>query len=265
MAIMTISNNAFTHAGATIAASASMSDAEWRVRVDLAACYRLCALKAWDDLIYTHISAAVPGQEGHFLINPFGYRFDEICASNLVKVDLAGNIIGHRQNRINTTGFAIHAAVHGARPDAACVMHLHNPNGVAVGIQQQGLLPLSQHALRFFEQLAYHDYAGVALSPHEQAGLLAALGTQPAMLLRNHGTLVCGRSVAEAFVLMDTLDKAYEIQLKAQAGGVPLMLPSAEICCQTYRQLIGNGAPEGELEWPALLRKLDQINASYTN
>lgn len=262
---MTMPNNIFTHGGATIAASASMSDAEWRVRVDLAACYRLCALKGWDDLIYTHISAAVPGQPGHFLLNPFGYRFDEICASNLVKVDLAGNIIGHRQYRINLTGFAIHAAVHGARPDAACVMHLHNTNGVAVGIQQQGLLPISQHALRFFEQLAYHDYAGVALAPQEQSRLLAALGTQAAMLLRNHGTLVCGRSIAEAYVLMDTLDKACEIQLKAQAGGGPLTVPAVEICRQSYLQLIGNGAPEGELEWPALLRQLDHINATYTN
>jgi ribulose-5-phosphate 4-epimerase/fuculose-1-phosphate aldolase len=263
IAIMTNPDTPFTHPNIAIAAPDIMNDAEWRVRVDLAACYRLCALRGWDDLIYTHISAAVPGQKGHFLINPFGYRFDEICASNLVKVNLAGNIIGRIKNRINTSGFAIHAAVHGARADAACVMHLHNPNGVAVGIQQQGLLPLSQHALRFFEHLAYHDYAGLSLSLTEQSSLLVALGNEPAMMLRNHGTLVCGRSIAEAFVLMDTLDKACEIQLKAQAGGAQMMSPAVDICRQTYLQLIGNGAPEGELEWPALLRKLDQIKASY--
>ena len=245
--------------------SAGFHAAEWQVRVDLAACYRLCALKAWDDLIYTHISAAVPGEAGHFLINPFGFRFDEITASNLVKIDLRGNIIGDQTSRVNVTGFAIHGAVHAARSDAMCVMHLHNENGVAVGMQQAGLLPLSQHALRFYDQIGYHDYEGLALSPLEQAHLIDHLGHYPAMLLRNHGTLVVGRSIAEAYVLMDTLDKACAFQLKAQCGGGPLSIPPPEVCAKTYLDLIGDGAPEGILEWPALLRMLDAPSPSYRN
>ena len=242
-----------------------MCAAEWQVRVDLAACYRLCALKAWDDLIYTHISATVPGAAGHFLINSFGLRFDEITASNLVKIDLHGNIIGDQASRVNVTGFAIHGAVHAARADAMCVMHLHNENGVAVGMQQAGLLPLSQHALRFYGQLGYHDYEGLALSPLEQTRLVERLGDYPAVLLRNHGTLVKGRTIAEAYVLMDTLDKACAFQLKAQAGGGPLNMPPPGVCAKTYQDLIGDGTPEGILEWPALLRMLDVLSPSYRN
>lgn len=253
----------FTHASTTIVSAGAISEAEWQVRLDLAACYRLCALQGWDDLIYTHISATVPGEPGHFLLNPFGYRFDEICASNLVKIDLEGRIVGRPQYRVNVTGFAIHGAVHAARHDAACVMHLHNTNGVAVGIQEQGLLPISQHALRFYQQLAYHEYEGLALSPQEQSRLIERLGAQPAMLLRNHGTLVCGRSIAEAFVLMESLDKACEIQLKAQAGNGKLHIPSHEICRKTHLDLVGGGTPDGTLEWPALLRKLDQLSPTY--
>lgn len=240
----------------------TMSEAEWKMRVDLAACYRLCALSGWDDLIYTHISAAVPGEADRFLINPFGYRFDEIRASRLVKIDLQGRVIGSQAARVNVTGFAIHAAVHAARPDAVCVMHLHNANGIAVGMQEQGLLPLSQHALRFYKQIGYHDYEGLALSPAEQSRLVERLGAYPALMLRNHGTLIAGRTVAEAFVLMDTLDKACSFQLKAQAGG-PLVMPSAEVCEKTYGELVGDCAPEGTLEWPALLRKLDAIDPTY--
>lgn len=242
---------------------AAIGDAERQMRVDLAACYRLCELNGWDDLIYTHISAAVPGEAGRFLINPFGWRFDEITASSLVKIDLQGRVIGNQPARVNVTGFAIHAAVHAARADAVCVMHLHNANGIAVGMQEQGLLPLSQHALRFYRQIGYHDYEGLALSPSEQSRLVERLADYPAMLLRNHGTLVAGRSVAEAFVLMDTLDKACAFQLKAQAGGARLIMPSPAVCEKTRRELIGDGAPEGALEWPALLRKLDAINPGY--
>jgi ribulose-5-phosphate 4-epimerase/fuculose-1-phosphate aldolase len=244
-------------------APTGISDAEWQVRLDLAACYHLCALKNWDDLIYTHISAAVPGEKGRFLINPFGFRFDEITASNLVKIDLQGNIIGNRTNRVNVTGFAIHGAVHGARQNAMCVMHLHNENGVAVGMQHGGLLPLSQHAMRFYGQIAYHDYEGLALAPLEQGRLVERLGGFPAMLLRNHGTLIAGRTIAEAYVLMDTLDKACAFQLKAQSGGGPLHIPTPEICAKTFEELLGDGSPEGILEWPALLRKLDVLSPSY--
>ena len=244
-------------------APAGIGAAEWQVRVDLAACYRLCALKQWDDLIYTHISATVPGEAGRFLINPFGLRFDEISASKLVKIDLHGTIIGDQTSRVNVSGFAIHGAVHGARADAMCVMHLHNENGVAVGMQQGGLLPLSQHALRFYGQIAYHDYEGLALSPLEQTRLIEGLGAYPAMLLRNHGTLISGRTIAEAYVLMDTLDKACAFQLKAQSGGGPLTMPPPEVCAKTHKELLGDGAPEGILEWPALLRMLDARSPSY--
>lgn len=244
---------------------AGISAAEWQTRVDLAACYRLCALRDWDDLIYTHISAVVPDEPGHFLLNPFGYGFDEVCASNLVKIDLQGNVVGTGPHRVNVSGFAIHAAVHAARPDAICVMHLHNNHVVAVSAQQDGLLPLSQHALRFYEQISCHDYEGLALTPTEQSRLIERLGDSSAMLLRNHGSLICGRTIAEAFVLMDTLDKACAIQLLAEANAVPLHLPPLDICRKTQQQLLGDGTPEGFLEWPALLRKLDKIDASYKN
>jgi ribulose-5-phosphate 4-epimerase/fuculose-1-phosphate aldolase len=257
--------SSFTFQSTRSSAPSTITHAEWQVRQDLAACYRLCALKGWDDLIYTHISAAVPNEPGHFLINPFGYRFDEICASNLVKIDLKGQIIGDHQYRVNVTGFAIHAAVHAARSDAHCVMHLHNTNGIAIAAQEQGLLPLSQHALRFYQQLGYHAYEGLALSPVEQARLIERLGNYPAMFLRNHGTLVTGRTVAEAYVLMDTIDKACEIQIKAQSGGAKLVVPPHEVCLKTYQELLGDGSPEGALEWPALLRKLDTISSSYQN
>jgi ribulose-5-phosphate 4-epimerase/fuculose-1-phosphate aldolase len=240
----------------------AMKSSESQVRIDLAACYRLCAANEWDDVIYTHISAAVPGEPGHFLINEFGLRFDEICASNLVKIDLKGRVTSGRPAKVNVTGFAIHGAVHAARADAMCVMHLHNPSGVAVGAQEKGLLPLSQHALRFYNQLGYHDYEGLALSPLEQSRLIEHLGNRQAMFLRNHGTLVCGRTVAEAYVLMDTLDKACRFQLAAQAGG-PLHMPPEDICRKTYQELAGDGAVEGALEWPALLRMLDDIDPSF--
>ena len=240
-----------------------MNAAEWQVRVDLAASYRLCALNGWDDTVYTHISAAVPGESGRFLINEFGLRFDEICASNLVKIDLEGKVIGRVASKVNVTGFAIHGAVHAARRDAHCVMHLHNLPSIAVGIQEQGLLPVSQHALRFYGEIGYHEYEGLALSPLEQGRMLDALGSRHVLMLRNHGTVVCGRSVAEAYVLMETLERACRIQIEAQAGGGKLVMPSATVCEETHRDLLGDGSPEGALEWPALLRKLDLLDASY--
>lgn len=248
---------------ATSRADNVTSRAEWQVRVDLAACYHLAALRGWDDLIYTHITAAVPGEPGHFLINPFGLRFDEVRASNLVKVNLDGDIVCRSPHPVNRGGYALHAAVHAARHDVGCVMHLHNENAIAVGAQGQGLLPLSAHALRFYEQIAYHDYEGLAMSAAEQARLIERLGDLPAMLLRNHGSLVCGRTVAEAFVLMETLDKACSIQLKAQSGGAMLRMPPHEVCQKAHQELVGDGAPEGRLEWPALLRKLDQASPQY--
>jgi ribulose-5-phosphate 4-epimerase/fuculose-1-phosphate aldolase len=249
----------------TTAETGPRSAAEQQLRVDLAAAYRLIALNGWDDIIYTHVSAAIPGEPGRFLINPFGLAFDEVCASNLVKIDTEGRIVGPSDYPVNATGFALHAAVHLARPDAVCVMHLHNTAGIAVSIQRDGLLPASQHALRFYGQLAWHDYEGLAFTPAEGARLTASLGDRPAMMLRNHGTLTTGRTIAEAYVLMATLIKACEIQLQAQAGGMPLVLPLPEVAARTAEQLYDGGAIEGELEWPALLRKLDRLDASYRN
>jgi ribulose-5-phosphate 4-epimerase/fuculose-1-phosphate aldolase len=242
-----------------------MTPAEWQVRIDLAACYRLCALNGWDDTVYTHVSAGVPGEPGHFLINEFGLRFDEISASNLVKIDLAGKVIDRVAAKVNVSGFAIHGAVHAARRDAHCVMHLHNTHTIAVGIQEQGLLPLSQHALRFYGEIGYHDYEGLALSNEEQRRMIEALGSRHVLMLCNHGTVVCGRSVAEAYVLMETLDRACRIQIEAQAGGGKLVAPSVAVCEATHRGLVGDGSPEGALEWPALLRKLDMLDATYRN
>jgi ribulose-5-phosphate 4-epimerase/fuculose-1-phosphate aldolase len=223
---------------------------EWQTRVDLAACYRLCALYGWDDGIYTHISAAVPGEPGHYLINAFGMRFDEVTASNLVKVDSAGNVVGARPAPVNRSGFRLHAAVHEARPDVACVMHLHHMAGIAVGMQRDG-------------QLAYHDYEGIAMMPEEQTRLVQNLGDRPAMLLRNHGSLTVGRTLPEAFVLMETLDRACEVQLRAQAAGVPLVRPTDAMCATAHAQLAGDGTPEGVLEWPSLLRRLDAAGPRY--
>lgn len=240
-----------------------ITPAEQALRVDLAAAYRLAARRGWDDLIYTHITARVPGEDGAFLINPFGLRFDEITASSLVKINIHGQIYGDAEVEVNAIGFCIHATVHAARHDAHCVMHLHNVNTIAVSAQLDGLLPISQHAMRFYRQLGYHDYEGLSLTEPEGQRMLRSLADYPALLLRNHGSLVCGRTVAEAYVLMDTLDKACEIQLRAQAGAATLVTPPEEVLAHTARQLVSDDVPEGEREWPALLRLLDQYNPGY--
>ena len=235
---------------------------EWVTRVHLAACYRLCALNQWDDLIYTHISAAIPGEPDHYLINPFGMQFDEITASSLLKVNVRGELLPNQSGMVNPTGFAIHGAIHRARADAQCVMHLHNTAGVAVSAQRDGLLPLSQHAMRFMGHLGYHDYEGLTLSESEGARLVAHLGGNPALLLRNHGTLTVGRTIAEAYVVMATLIKACEIQVAAFSSP-NLIMPEPEIVAKAAADLHDFGAEEGALEWPALLRKLDRIDLSY--
>jgi ribulose-5-phosphate 4-epimerase/fuculose-1-phosphate aldolase len=240
----------------------STDSPEWVARINLAACYRLCALNQWDDLIYTHISAAVPGEPGHYLINPFGMLFDEITASNLLKVNLQGELQGGQTGKVNPTGFAIHGAIHGARPDAHCVMHLHNTAGIAVSAQQAGLLPLSQHAMRFMGHLGYHDYEGVALTKEEGMRLTNNLGNYPAMLLRNHGTLTVGRTIGEAYVVMATLIKACEIQIAAQSSA-KLLTPTPAVVNKAATELHDGGMEEGILEWPAFLRMLDRIDPSY--
>lgn len=239
---------------------------EQQARVELAALYRLVALYGWDDLIFTHISMRVPGEDGHFLINPYGFLFEEITASSLVKVNLAGEIVSETGNFINPAGFTIHSAIHAARHDAACVLHIHSLYGVAVSAQKDGLLPLSQQSLLPLSSLAYHDYEGVALNEDEKPRLVTDLGTKNFLILRNHGLLTCGRTAAEAFLFMYILESACRIQILAQSGGKELIkIPDpilAGITAQVEMVTKGLG---GDLVFPALLRKLDRIDASYKN
>ena len=237
---------------------------EWRLRVDLAACYRLVAMFGWDDLIFTHISARLPGPEHHFLINPYGLMFDEITASSLVKVDLEGRKLGDSPHEINPAGFTIHSAIHAAREDAACVLHVHSVNGVAVSAQEQGLLPLSQHSIFVLASLGYHDYEGVALEEDEKPRLVGDLGDRRFLMLRNHGLLTVGRSVAEAFVAMYFFETSCMIQVRAQSGGQPLRRIGPAILdgAQLQWEKVTHGAGGG-LAWPALLRRLDRANPGY--
>jgi ribulose-5-phosphate 4-epimerase/fuculose-1-phosphate aldolase len=233
-----------------------ISHAEQQIRRDLAACYRLSAKMGWSDGIYTHISATIPSEPGSYLINQFGLRFEEVTPENLVKVNARGEIIAG-SGPVNQSGFAIHGAVHEARPDAQCVLHLHVDAVIAVSAQKNGLLPLSQHALRFYEDIGYHDYQGLALSASEQGNLLKNLGSNKALLLRNHGSVICGSSIQQAFYLMDVLDKACKIQLMA-GDEDRLLFPSPEVCALTYGQLIADGDQEGQIEWPAYRRLLNE-------
>jgi ribulose-5-phosphate 4-epimerase/fuculose-1-phosphate aldolase len=237
---------------------------EWEARIDLAAAYRLVALYGWDDLIFTHISSRVPGAEHHFLLNPYGMMFEEVTASSLVKIDLAGNKVTDSPYAINPAGFTIHSAVHAAREDALCVMHLHTDYGIAVSAQKDGLLPISQQSMFPLASLAYHDYEGLALNEDEKPRLVADLGNKNYMILRNHGLLTLGKTAAEAFLSMYILERACRIQILAQSGGGELHLVPAPIIDLTARQLsavtVGQGA---ELTWPGLIRKLDRIDPSY--
>jgi len=241
-----------------------VSSAEWQQRVDLAACYRLVALYGWDDLIFTHISARVPGPEHHFLINPYGLMFNEITASSLVKVGLDGQKVDDSPYDINPAGFTIHSAVHAARDDANCVLHVHSVNGVAVSAQEKGVLPLSQHSIFVLSSLAYHDYEGVALEADEKPRLVRDLGDKRFLMLRNHGLLTVGSSVAEAFVAMYFFETTCMMQIRAMAGGTPLRHISKTIVDGAQRQMeaVTRGAGFG-LPWPALLRRLDSVAAGY--
>lgn len=237
---------------------------EAQVRIDLAAAYRLAAQRGWDDTIYTHLSASVPGEPGSYLINPFGARFDEISASSLVKVNRHGEVVDGSGRAVNPTGFTIHGAVHAARPDAACVIHLHTPWGVALSMRPEGLLPTSQFAMRLHGRLGRHAYEGLALGEAEQRRLVANLGALDGLILDNHGTLTVGRSVAEAWMLMYLLERAAQAQLAAMAAGPGLRVVPEEIAALTYRQWVGDGSEiDGDLEWPALLRGLDRSSPGY--
>jgi ribulose-5-phosphate 4-epimerase/fuculose-1-phosphate aldolase len=242
----------------------STSPDERAVRVALAACYRLVALYKWDDLIFTHITAKVPGPEDHFLINPYGWLFDEITASSLVKVDLDGRKVDGSPHDINPAGFVIHSAIHAARPDAHCILHLHSLAGVAVSTRREGLRPLSQHSLLPLSSLAYHDFEGIALRDDEKPRLVNDLGDKKFLILRNHGLLTVGSSVPEAFVGMYFLETACRIQTLAEGGGKELIGIGSDILAGTRTALKevtrGMGA---DLAWPALLRRLDRVDPSY--
>jgi len=242
-----------------------VSAEEWQLRVDLAATYRLVAMYGWDDMIFTHISARVPGPEHHFLINPYGLLFEEITASSLVKIDVDGNKVVDSPYPVNPAGFTIHSALHMNRDDAHCVIHLHTDDGVAVSAQADGLLPLDQHAMLVNGDIAYHDYEGIALDLDERDRLVADIGSDKhVMMLRNHGTLTLGKSCADAFMRMYYLERACTMQVRALAGGAKPNWPNQGVPEKTSAQ--GSMAFEGilgMLAWPALLRKLDRIDPSY--
>lgn len=241
-----------------------VSAEEWTTRVDLAACYRLIAHFGWDDLVFTHISARVPGTHD-FLINPYGLMFEEVTASNLVRVDLSGNKTLPSPYEINPAGYTIHSAIHEVRDDAGCVLHLHTMAGIAVSAQQQGLLTISQQATLIALSLSYHDYEGLALNPDEKPRLQAHLGNTRHMILRNHGLLTVGRTISDAFMAMYSLQRACEIQLLAQAGGNAQLINIPQTVLDTvpeYLRLVTRGAGTG-IVWPALLRKMDRLDAGY--
>ena len=242
-----------------------VSPEEWEVRVQLAAAYRLVQQNGWDDLIYTHISARVPNSDHHFLLNPLGLTFDEICASNLVKIDLAGNILDGSEYRVNKAGFIIHGAIHEAREDAACVLHLHSDYGVAVALQKNGLLAASQTSMVVNFDLAYHDYEGIATREDEKTRLVANIGTKNSLILRNHGTLTIGQGVGEAFERMYLLERACKYQILAQSTGQEFATPqdnAQENVLQGAIDVVKDMAPDRR-SWDALVRRLDRNDPSF--
>ncbi len=238
---------------------------EWQARTELAACYRLAARWGRTDHIYTHFSARVPGQEAHFLINAFGLTFEEVTASNLVKVDLAGNVLLDATGRgHNQAGYVIHSAIHGARPDLEAVLHTHTTAGAAVSAQRDGLLMISQHAARYYGRVAYHDYEGFALNPDEQQRLVRDLGDKRVMILRNHGLIAAGRSVGEALQELYFIERACEIQIAALSGGAALVVPDENALRQaseTYER--ASGGSYTTRNWEGFLRQLDASDTSY--
>ena len=243
-----------------------VSEEEWALRVDLAAAYRLVAYYGWDDLIFTHLSARVPGPDHHFLINPYTHMFDEITGSSLVKIDVEGNRVMDARQPVNKAGFVIHSAVHMGRDDAHAVLHLHTPHGQAVSAMAEGLLPHTQTAMIAMHDVAYHDFEGIATELDERERLVADLGTKNAMILRNHGTLTVGESVPQAFLRMYYLERACEAQvLMLSAGRAGLHEPNEGVAEKVETQTAAPGMKrlaEG-LAWPALLRKLDRIDPSF--
>ena len=241
-----------------------VSGEEWEQRVNLAACYRLVSHFRWDDLIFTHISARVPGPEHHFLINPYGMLFDEITASSLVKVDLQGRKVMDSPYEINPAGFTIHSAIHAAREDARCILHLHSLNGVAVSARKEGVLPISQQSIFVLASLGYHDYEGVALKEDEKPRLVRDLGDRNFFMLRNHGLLTVADNIPDAFLFMYIFEAACTIQVRAETPGGELVRVDPRIIAgaQAQAKQVTRGAG-GALAWPGLLRRLDRIDGSY--
>lgn len=241
-----------------------VSEEEWKIRTDLAAAYRLVAHFGWDDLIFTHISARLPGTDHHFLINPYGMTFDEVTASSLVKIDLEGKKLMDSPYEINPAGFTIHSAIHAAREDAKCVLHTHSLNGVAISATKQGILPISQQSIFVLASLAYHDYEGVALHEGEKPRLVRDLGDKNFLMLRNHGILTVGSSIADTFLFMYLFEACCTVQVRAQSthGELitidPKIVAGAQMAAKQVTRSAGGG-----LAWPGLLRKLDRIDRSY--
>ncbi len=242
-----------------------VSAEEWQTRVDLAACYRLVAQYGWDDLVFTHITAKIPGVENQFLINPYGMMFAEITASSLVKIDSDGNKLDvDNPFPVNPAGFTIHSAIHAARHDAKCVLHVHTPNGIAVSAQKGGVLPISQQSIFVLASLAYHGYEGVALNDAEKPRLVRDLGDNTFFMLRNHGLLTVGETIADAFQAMYIFEATCMIQVRAQAGGGELISIPQPILDGAKQQLkVVTKGLGGNLAWPGLLRKLDRIDTSF--
>jgi ribulose-5-phosphate 4-epimerase/fuculose-1-phosphate aldolase len=247
---------------------AGIPAAEWQVRCDLAALYRLIAHHRWTDFVYTHISARLPGPQHHFLINKYGVNFHEMRASDLVKIDLDGNVVEQgdlSSRRVNAAGFTIHSAIHMAREDLMCVVHTHTSAGIAVSAQKDGLLPLSQHAMKFYGRLAYHGYEGIALDLDERERLVADLGREhKAMILRNHGLLVGGGSIAEAFHTVYMLERACAAQVDALSGGREVILPPPEVCAHTAEQFrLTESDSHYAMVWDAALRLIEDGRPDY--
>ena len=241
-----------------------VSAEEWKLRVELAACYRLVAMYGWTDLVFTHISARVAGPEHHFLINPYGLMFDEITASSLIKVDAECNAMHETEFKVNPAGFTIHGAIHEVRHDVQCVLHTHTRAGVAVSAQKCGVLPISQQSTFVLASLAYHDYEGLALRDDEKPRLQADLGNCKYLMLRNHGLLTIGRSIAEAFLFMYLFENTCRIQVDALAGGQELIPVDPRIIDGVTEVARNASAEQGSgLYWPALLRKLERMDPSY--
>ncbi len=255
---------------APIAQARGWSAEEWQIRCELAALYRLCAHHKWTDWIFTHISARIPGPEHHFLLNRYGVMHHEMRASDLVKIDRNGNAVedvpGLQQGHlaVNTAGFVIHSAVHMAREDAHYVIHTHTRDGMAVSAQRDGLLPISQHAMKFYGALGYHDYEGIALDEAEKVRLVRDLGTHNAMILRNHGVLVCGHTAAQAYDQLYYLERSCSAQIAAQAGGAALVIPPREVCERAAAQFRRGGAEMArQVAWDAALRLVDGDKPDY--